>query len=69
MILSDDATLETRTKVRIETRDLRREDIIDLKAAANGGMAIRLQHVDPATAGFNPNKAVEKFPKRTDPIR
>ena len=59
MILSDDATLETRTKVRIETRDLRREDIIDLKAAANGGMAIRLQPAEAATEGFNPNKAVE----------
>jgi alpha-glucosidase len=59
MILSDDATLETRTKVRIETRDLRREDTIDLKAAANGGMAIRLQPAAPATADFNPNQAVE----------
>jgi hypothetical protein len=59
MILSDDATLETRTKVRIDTRDLRREDIIELKAAANGGMAIRLQPADPTTADFNPDKAVE----------
>ena len=42
MILSDDPTLKTRTNVRMETRDLTRESVLALKAAAHGGMAIRL---------------------------
>jgi len=45
MILSDDPTLKTRTNVRIETRDLTRESVLALKAAAHGGMAIRLHAI------------------------
>jgi hypothetical protein len=56
---SEDPAVPTRTKVRVDVQDVTRDSVLELRAAANDGMAIRIEPAE----NSRPPSAVETGPR------